>query len=130
MLWLCCREVLVVRQLYNGPFREQGWANTMDFKPLLKWALNPQASFTAFFPSDDSWPRVAAYYCLSLQGVLDNISNLPEMLANYLKAHIVPNVIMYSKDFKDGMVLTTMLQASDRYLDLPSLSHRLQRTQM
>jgi predicted DNA-binding protein YlxM (UPF0122 family) len=107
-LFAACSEVRVIQQLYNGVFREQGWANTDDFKPLLKVALTPTSNLTAFFPTDDSWQRVADYYCLTQQGVLDNISNLREMLANYIKSHLVPNLTLHSKDFRDGMVLESM----------------------
>lgn len=122
---VCYRsEVRVIQQLYNGVFREQGWANTADFKPLLKVALNPQANLTAFFPSDDSWQRVADYYCLTQQGVLDNISNLREMLANYIKAHLVPNRTLHSSAFEDGMLLQTLAKPTTDP-NGPFLTHKL-----
>jgi hypothetical protein len=123
LLW-CCSEVRVIQQLYNGVFREQGWANTEDFRPLLKVALNPSTNLTAFFPSDDSWARVADYYCLSQQGVLDNISNLREMLANYIKAHLIGNVTLHSWEFKDGMVLHSMARPTTDP-NGPSVSHTI-----
>jgi predicted DNA-binding protein YlxM (UPF0122 family) len=102
------REVEVINMLYNGVFREKGWARTPDFKPLLSVALNPHVNITAFFPADESWKRVADYYCLTQQAVLDNISNLPTMLANYIKLHLVPNTTLFSSGFRDGLVLNTM----------------------
>lgn len=122
----CCSEVRVIQQLYNGVFREQGWANTEDFRPLLKVALNPSTNLTAFFPSDDSWQRVADYYCLTQQGVLDNISNLREMLANYIKSHLIPNQTLHSSDFRDGLVLQSLAKPSSDPSG-PTINHTLSR---
>lgn len=116
----------VIQQLYNGVFREQGWANTEDFRPLLKVALNPSTNLTAFFPSDDSWQRVADYYCLTQQGVLDNISNLREMLANYIKSHLIPNQTLHSSDFRDGLVLQSLAKPSSDPSG-PTINHTLSR---
>lgn len=124
-----CSEVRIIQQLYNGVFRDQGWANTEDFRSLLKLALNTTANLTAFFPSDDSWQRVADYYCLTQQGVLDNISNLREMLANYIKAHLVPNETLHSSDFRDGLVLQTMAQPASNP-NGPAVNHTLSKTIM
>lgn len=120
----CCSEVRVIQQLYNGVYREQGWANTDTFGPLLKVAMNPSTNLTAFFPSDDSWQRVADYYCLTQQGVLDNISNLREMLANYIKSHLIGNMTLHSNDFRDGMVLRSMAKPSTDP-NGPSVNHTI-----
>jgi predicted DNA-binding protein YlxM (UPF0122 family) len=127
-LW-CCSEVRVIQQLYNGVFREQGWANTEDFRPLLKVALNPSTNLTAFFPSDDSWARVADYYCLTQQGVLDNISNLREMLANYIKSHLIGNVTLHSWDLKDDMLLYSMARPTSDP-NGPSVTHTISKVVM
>lgn len=121
----CCREVRIVNQLYNGVFREKGWATTSDFKPLLSVATNPRTTLTAFFPSDESWRRVADHYCLTQQAVLDNISNLPSMLAGYIKSHLMPGITLFSTDFEDGMQLQSM-----RERDGAPVNHTLSKTEV
>lgn len=113
----------VINQLYNGVFTEKGWARTPDFQPLLGVAINPRTNMTAFFPSDESWRRVADYYCLTQQAVLDNISNLPSMLAGYIKLHLVPNMTLFSDDFRNGMRLPT-LKTENGQVTVHTLSQR------
>lgn len=123
-LTYCCSEVPIIQQLYNGVYREQDWVNSDAFGPLFKVAIDPNAKITAFFPSDDSWQRVADNYCMSQQGVLNTISNLRQVLANYIKAHMVPGIVLPSSGFRDGMVFQTLaVPGADP--NAPTLNHTL-----
>jgi hypothetical protein len=44
--------------------------------------------------------------------MLDNISNLREMLANYIKSHMIPNTTLRSSDFIDGVILPSAAKPS------------------
>lgn len=108
-----CSEVWLLQQLVDGGvFPNCGfdcWANKTALKPLLEMARQPATKGTLFLPgTKTAFQRQAEALCLTLDELLNAIAEDDGRAAMYVSAVFHPSRVLYSKDFKKDMPITTM----------------------
>lgn len=85
------------------------WAKKQALSSLLEMARKPDTKGTVFLPwSEEAFQRQAAALCLTLDELLNAIAEDDGRAAMYVSAVFHPNRVLYSKDFKTGMGITTV----------------------
>lgn len=61
--------------MYDGQFRGKVcvlcWTQSPQFAPLVKLASNKETKATVFIPTEEVLDRLAAYYCLPTQELME-----------------------------------------------------------